>query len=452
MPPLAGACAMPPPRLVYHHAASAHLHTQTGGSGSAVAGATWLDALSQKRRIDQIRACVLLLESIVPWDLSVGAILRGVERDTADDTVPRAADALTALTRARDRQTADDLLRLFRRDGEVEISRAAKLFAFCDEDHDAMLGVDELFAAATAIRTELARDEARAPPSPLCDDLSDIHTVSLDPALPTALRHFEQVCFERLHDLSILRLLVPPPATRTGAKTWKAGLPGVGAIAAAASALVKGGEAARIEAARQAIDDALLEEHIRVRKLIERRGEGVRLLPFLVAVLDLRSDLACAKAGVMDLVQAHDARVEAAQAARRAAQAAQEQARADVELAERKRREMHTRHTLGEVDHLQQLVMSASGQDLARPPVAAPAAETSGALRHVEAAPAVWSPPNATRGVSSPGAESSTSSFFSNVHLHSDWQPGVRLAYLEERERRKHVSVGSLMSGMPMES
>ena len=47
---------------------------------------------------------------------------------------------------------------------------------------------------------------------------------------------------------------------------------------------------------------------------------------------------------------------------------------------------------------------------------------------------------------------SSTSSFFSNVHLHSDWQPGVRLAYLEERERRKHVSVGSLMSGMPMES
>ena len=27
MPPLAGACAMPPPRLVYHHAASAHLHT-----------------------------------------------------------------------------------------------------------------------------------------------------------------------------------------------------------------------------------------------------------------------------------------------------------------------------------------------------------------------------------------------------------------------------------------
>ena len=30
-----------------------------------------------------------------------------------------------------------------------------------------------------------------------------------------------------------------------------------------------------------------------------------------------------------------------------------------------------------------------------------------------------------------PGAESGTSSFFSNVHLHSDWQPGVRLAYLK---------------------
>ena len=104
-----------------------------------------------------------------------------------------------------------------------------------------------------------------------------------------------------------------------------------------------------------------------MRKLIERRGEGVRLLPFLVAVLDLRSDLACAKAGVVDLVQAHDARVEAAQAARRAAQAAQERARADAELVERKRREMHSRHTLGEVDHLQQLVMSASGQLHVRP-------------------------------------------------------------------------------------
>ena len=132
----------------------------------------WLTKLHERGNRSKALQAALLLESVVPWDLSVpSALLAGGD------------GALL---------TEQALLELLRRGGEDGLMRGARVFAACDRDRDGGLMGAELLAAAEAVGDDLRAREATLPPG------VDVAAVDrLDAATALAWARFSAECLER---------------------------------------------------------------------------------------------------------------------------------------------------------------------------------------------------------------------------------------------------------------
>ena len=207
------------------------------------------------------------------------------------------------------RQAENILLDLLGRGGEAALTRGAKLFAKCDLDRDGGLNGEEVLAMTAALQEDVGGREAITPPSVNFNDI--------DQATTAALEQFREDGVDRLHELSLLRLLVPPPQARSKASTTFT----VRSVAAAAASRARGGAAGRELAARQAVEEELLADRQRVRAacggvVVVGSSSGsigpLPLLTFLDAFLTLTTELGLHQASVEALAAAHRNRMDEA--------------------------------------------------------------------------------------------------------------------------------------------
>ena len=204
-----------------------------------------------------------LLENHVSWDLSLSTAL--FHHDEAPEEARRVAMALLGLHE----QAGDALM------------RGAKLFAACDDDRAGGLSGPEVLAAAVAIRDNVQANEATWP--------EGVDPDQLDAATAAALSRFHEECLEHLHEISLLRMLVPPADA-----SW-----GVRAIAANASLRARGGEEGQRAAAAEAIEDALAAEISRVTWTVGD-SNPLSLLPFLKTFGHVVHRLAASRLAVIE--------------------------------------------------------------------------------------------------------------------------------------------------------
>ena len=285
-----------PPRLVNHH----QRHDDA------------LRTLHEQKRAQQSMRCMLQLEAIIPK-----AIL--YFQGAAEQMV---------------------LLSLYDRGGEAGIERAARLFATCDVDNDGMLRGAEVLQAARAIRDSALSTEATIP-----DDVT-----LEDPVTRIAWERFRELCDDRLHEITLLRKLVPLPL-RLAQQT-----PNVTAIAAGAAVMTQGGETARAVAATEALMEALGSERARVLAATDGQG-GLKLLPFMSTFINLIEELRAGQAAVSSVADAH--RASAAREAASVEAARRERVRTEAATraadAERLRRELHSRQGSSQYQDLDEL-------------------------------------------------------------------------------------------------
>uniref|UniRef100_A0A7S2JRQ4 Uncharacterized protein n=1 Tax=Haptolina brevifila TaxID=156173 RepID=A0A7S2JRQ4_9EUKA len=309
----------------------------------------------------------------------------------------------------RGRTALDTLLALHDMGGRVGIERAARVFATCDADRDSMLIGSEVLAATGEVRKELETVEAAVP-------------AHAPDTLTTA--HFRDLCKEQLHELTLLRLLL---SARPAAKATVTGL------AAAAASRVRGGKAARAEAAATAIEDALIAERARVLVAAEAAC-GVELLPFIAMFLRLASELAAAKAVVQVLADEQQRAAELAASLADAEQAARDAA-VDAHEAERRQREGAFSSEVGNklealLTHLPDAHhLGAARKDGER--------AGRGIVGNIEAG---------AKHLVGDGAETSTRlADARGLSFRSKWEPGVHLEYFERRKKEKERSLTAML-------
>lgn len=284
--------------------------------------------IHQRNQIASALSAALLLESIVPWDTELTEGIRSPDRDKQASTV-------------------EYLLSLHSRGGDTGLERWSKTFARADEDHDGRLNGREVITAAAAVRDDLKSREGALPPI--------VTSIALPSnALSAATSDFEELCAERLHAFTLLRLICPPEHALQGQARGfgrRNGSPSVLTIAAAAAASARGGPEDRQQAARQAVDDALSAEHVRVGQTVAQTG-GVRLCPFLDAVLDLSKELQTARSKVAAIAEAQaEAEAKAARIELEAKQALLESSIAG-QFARRRRERLSHEGATNELDRL----------------------------------------------------------------------------------------------------
>ena len=401
----------------------------------------YLTTLHTRGRSRKALQAALLLESLVPWELSLSAELLLPAEDASH------ADRVGL--------TEQTLLELVDRGGEAAISRGATIFAACDRGRDGGLDSVELFLAIEAISEDVRACEALPP-----EEIKERALEELDAATATAWAHHSEDCLELLHEISLLRLLVPPPVSARGRLARQQGQASgsVRAISAAAAARARGGAAGRQEAAAQAIEDALAAERSRVRQTVSERGD-VRLLPFLQRFVGLVSDLAAGQAEVGALARAYQAQLEEAVrvAAEEAAPDLKERERAAAAAAEAERRRRREEANVGELQRLIErasLHGGASEQPADEPAGfcgASPCSVSSAGRSCCSmASPSSGGPSSA--GLSScTGLSGSSAGRAGVVRCDSAWAPRVELKYFERAGARRRHGVGRLMDSIDPE-
>ena len=206
-----------------------------------------------------------MLETIIPWDLSLSTQLLS-------------GDGSGGAT------TAHKLVELLELGGEHVLVRGTRLFAAADHTRDGCLHGTEVLTLANAIAADVRANECTPPDALIVATRQDI----CDEAVVDVWAQFSAMCLERLHDVSLLRLLVPRSSSASAARGRRHQRHDatVREIAGAAASHARGGAAAQQQAAKQALEDAIAEEHSRVKHAFAKRGP-LRLLPFLDAFVHL---------------------------------------------------------------------------------------------------------------------------------------------------------------------
>ena len=361
-----------------------------------------LAQLKAQQATHRALATALLLEEIVPWDLTLGECV---------------------LTCKDDGFTKHKLLQLQHQFGEAALTRFARLFSRCDHDRDAVLKSEEIFAAVSALQVEFRGHEAALPSSIAT---ADSHTLG-------AMHNFNQLCDERLHEFTLLRLLSPPARPSVGRARREQGREdGVMDVAAAAIAAARGGRAAQQEAAVQAVQDAVAAERARIEAESNSGADGLGLTQFLDKALLLRDELAVAQAGVFGT----------AEAARRAAAAAARSAAEETKNVEHVEKALES----GSFEAIFE-VAGRLGDDSSHD--GADVGAVHRLLRHtmplpgdIGAAPAVPS-----SAITETGSSPAKNSEFP-VSLESLWRPHVQVTYLEEVRQRRNIGVTTCLEHM----
>ena len=414
----------------------------------------WLQKIKEKRRFDKALDIALKLETIVPWDLTSSSMLfaHGEFR----------------------RQAENILLDLLGRGGEAGLTRGAKLFAKCDLDRDGGLNGEEVLAMTAALQEDVGGREAITPPSVNFNDI--------DQATTAALERFREDGVDRLHELSLLRLLVPPPQARSKASTTFT----VRSVAAAAASRARGGAAGRELAARQAVEEELLADRQRVRAacggvvVVGSSSSGsigpLPLLTFLDAFLTLTTELGLHQASVEALAAAHRHRMEEAkrvlEEAERRAREEREGEAARVAERVRRRRSMQLEEEARGGELVRLINRQAAKHDgetveveeEEEQPLVAVAAieeapEATGEVPAADEPPAAYTRPAAIR---SPGGGAAVpvpyytgrpkKPFHSAVTIGSSkWRPRFQLDYFEKGAVRRHHGVDRLLGAIDPE-
>ena len=403
----------------------------------------YLKKLHERGKTHRALQTALLLESIVPWDLSL-----------AEGVLDPEQRAISAA----------QLLNLQKSFGDEGLARVTQIFAASDVDRDGRLNAREIFAAASALRADLQEHEAAMPPG----------VAESDAQTRQAAQCYRELCDERLHEFSLLRLLCPPP--RQGAPGVRAhsrprdgsNYNGVMQIAASAAARAKGGGAAKREAAAQAVADALSGEHARVEAVVDETG-GVRLRSFLEIVSTLVAEIGAAQEGVASLAQAHAACVAQA-AARHAAEEAEMRRKAHEKDVERMRIEaIKAEASSNELDRLLSRVpleqhIAERTSDDESPSGHAPSEAAAGVAAAVDSRGATRELPSPAAAAPSPGAKadgSPSSGLASSsspplprerglvLTVQSEWRPVVELKFFEEARRRRTADVAACFERLP---
>lgn len=293
-----------------------------------------------------------------------------------------------AILSLRGRAEQETLLTLCEHGGLPSIERAAKLFAACDTDRDGVLLDAELFTAVSALRQEMEANEAALP-----DGAPDA----------PATDYYRDVCEERLHEISLLRLLVPDASLSTMTVT---------AMATAAAGQARGSAAVRRQAAAAFMADALVAERNRAQAAAAHAG-GVQLLPFLGSFLRLASELEVAQVVVRTLADKH-ARHE-------------EEADSQALLAAGVGR--------GVDAHLQLFGRLPASQQ-------ADASSSTGAVEGALVDDGARS--SGTADAAGHGKRDARGA----LSFRSGWQPGVEMQYFEQRKKRQVRNVGTMLSLM----
>ena len=359
----------------------------------------FLSALHVRSRTQRALDIALLLETHVPWDLTLSS----------------------ALLRDEAQLIAEELIALCERcGGEENLVRGAQLFARCDHDHAGGLTGPELLTAAAVVSEEIFSREG-APPD-------DVDLARLDEATAFALVHLREECLEHLHEISLLQLLAPPPYQ----------VRGVRAIAASAVAGARGGDEARREVAAQAIDDAVAAERSRVKSAIGVT-RPVRLLPFLHCFASLTEHLGARRQAVSDCARAH------------AQRSADEQARLD----ERQQRDYARRTSM-------RAAAIAAGEERRRREIDAGKSELQRILQRAGMSDIDGVSIDEGRGggassmggrhpghtdAAEPRSQAPTPDTRPPMH-DSGWTPGVTFTFFEARKEKRRLGVDKFFSAM----
>lgn len=368
-----------------------------------------LVALHQSKRSELALRCALLLEQLVPCDMELAAIM-------FDDG---------ELHAALGNEQVLLLLNLHGRCGEAGLVRAATLFARFDCDRDGVLGtVDELEAAVSGMREELMANEAAAPRLNFSAN-SGVHAATtVDDPTASAAAAFDGLRTECLHDITLLRALVPPPRAERRRPV------SVRAIGDVAAAGVRGGEAARHAAAADAVADFLAGERSRVHRAIRGpTARGCRLLHFIDVFLDTARVLGQSQQAVVALHSAHQRRLEERARADEARRFAEAEAHARAHAAQERQRDLAAAaregnwelHALLErIDPGQMVAMYAGRASSPCSQDAAPGGQPRDAAAK-ESAPPTW---------------------------RSRWRPRLELQYMRKERERRTIGVAEVMDSL----